>query len=67
MQLHDHSDPRQLWRLTAKTCKPDAGKTMHLLHAQLKNYWKTKFKNWRSAFLFDTCFGVEYLFTQKIF
>jgi hypothetical protein len=35
-------DPRQLWRLTAKTCKPDAGKTMHLLHAQLKKLLENK-------------------------
>ncbi|EAS2404958.1 hypothetical protein G3J71_002023 [Salmonella enterica] len=30
-------DPRQLWRRTARTGKPDACKTMHLLHARLKN------------------------------
>ncbi|ENV9536367.1 hypothetical protein ACFK7N_001664 [Salmonella enterica] len=30
-------DPRQLWRRTARTGKPDACKTMHLLHAWLKN------------------------------
>ncbi|MEH5890385.1 hypothetical protein [Enterobacter roggenkampii] len=32
-------DPRQHWRRTAKMGKPDACKTMHLLHARLKN-WK---------------------------
>ncbi|HIE2034321.1 TPA: hypothetical protein ACXKHY_003414 [Salmonella enterica] len=30
-------DPRPLWRRTARAGKPDACKTMHLLHAQLKN------------------------------
>ncbi|EGC1701940.1 hypothetical protein HV135_18545 [Citrobacter sp. RHBSTW-00229] len=30
-------DPRQLWRRTTRTGKPDACKTMHLLHAWLKN------------------------------
>ncbi|EGQ4742127.1 hypothetical protein I3H76_003885 [Salmonella enterica subsp. enterica serovar Apapa] len=30
-------DPLQLWRRTARTGKPDACKTMHLLHAWLKN------------------------------
>ncbi|EEH5405951.1 hypothetical protein GWC25_10865 [Salmonella enterica subsp. enterica] len=30
-------DPRQLWRRTARTGKSDACKTMHLLHARLKN------------------------------
>ncbi|EFU6864266.1 hypothetical protein HT148_000369 [Salmonella enterica] len=30
-------DPRQLWWRTARTGKPDACKTMHLLHAWLKN------------------------------
>jgi hypothetical protein len=29
-------DPRQLWRLIARTSNPDACKTMHLLHAQIK-------------------------------
>ncbi|QET58553.1 hypothetical protein FOB25_19880 [Citrobacter portucalensis] len=30
-------DPRQLWRRTNRTGIPDACKTMHLLHARLKN------------------------------
>ncbi|HFN1184455.1 TPA: hypothetical protein ACQ7D9_004505 [Klebsiella pneumoniae] len=30
-------DPRQLWRRTARTGNPGTCKTMHLLHAQLKN------------------------------
>ncbi|MDM6719569.1 hypothetical protein [Escherichia coli] len=30
-------DPRQLWRRTARTGNPGACKTMHLLHARLKN------------------------------
>ncbi|EBV3791814.1 hypothetical protein DOJ49_19395 [Salmonella enterica subsp. enterica serovar Stanley] len=30
-------DPRQLWRRTTRTGNPDACKTMHLLHAWLKN------------------------------
>ncbi|HGH2724818.1 TPA: hypothetical protein ACJH2U_004774, partial [Salmonella enterica subsp. enterica serovar Saintpaul] len=30
-------NPYQLWRRTARTGKSDACKTMHLLHARLKN------------------------------
>jgi len=30
-------DPRQLWRRTARTGNLGTCKTMHLLHAQLKN------------------------------
>ncbi|EPO6662125.1 hypothetical protein ACV822_004540 [Klebsiella aerogenes] len=30
-------DPRQLWRRTTRTANPGACKTMHLLHARLKN------------------------------
>ncbi|MFZ8717524.1 hypothetical protein, partial [Enterobacter hormaechei] len=30
-------DPRQLWLRTTRTGNPDACKTMHLLHARLKN------------------------------
>ncbi|WP_236874458.1 hypothetical protein [Citrobacter portucalensis] len=30
-------DPRQLWRRTARTGNPGACKTMHPLHARLKN------------------------------
>jgi len=30
-------DPCQLWRRTARTGKPDAGKTMHLMHAMQKS------------------------------
>ncbi|EAA8369775.1 hypothetical protein NU104_002089 [Salmonella enterica] len=30
-------DPRQLWRRTARTGNLGACKTMHLLHARLKN------------------------------
>ncbi|HGH2723236.1 TPA: hypothetical protein ACJH2U_003117, partial [Salmonella enterica subsp. enterica serovar Saintpaul] len=30
-------DPRQIWRRTARSGKSDACKTMHLLHAWLKN------------------------------
>ncbi|WP_171021446.1 hypothetical protein [Escherichia sp. E4385] len=30
-------DPLQLWRRTARTGNPGACKTMHLLHARLKN------------------------------
>ncbi|WP_205714090.1 hypothetical protein [Escherichia sp. E4736] len=30
-------NPRQHWRRTTRTGNPDACKTMHLLHARLKN------------------------------